>query len=174
MKMLNGWILEVYLAGRDMTLRVIDTTGHAHQLRDAFIPVFFVGGDAKELRDLARFILDQTWDVRLSRAEHMDDSLAHRIVVLQIEVMNPHHFSEIFKRVIRARPQLDYYNGHLPVLQQYLISRGTYPFAFCHFVVDAEDRILGIEVGASNHNDSPPSGMARPSKQKKNLMRTER
>lgn len=155
-----------------MVLRVIDTTGCAHILRETFIPVFYVGGDAKELRNLARFMMDQPWDVRLSRTEYKEARAGHRIVALRVEVMNPHHFSEIFTRLTRARPQLDYYNGHLSVLQQYLISRGTHPFAFCRFAVDEGDRILGLEVKGSCHNNSPRSRIAAVRKQKYSRMRT--
>lgn len=166
MKMLNGWILEVYLAGRDMTLRVVDATGRAHILRDPFIPVFYVGGDAKELRDLARFLIDQPWDVRLSRTEYKEAGLGHRTVVLQIEVMNPHHFSTIFGRIARDRPKLDYYNGHHSVVQQYFLQRGACPFSFCSFVVDVDDRILGLELVDSRQVTSRAKA-ARPGNKKR-------
>ena len=48
-KTLDGWIFDVYPAGRDMVVWVIDADGHAHCLRDTFTPAFFVGGNPRDL-----------------------------------------------------------------------------------------------------------------------------
>ena len=146
MKTLEGWIIDVYVSGSEMVVWVIDTEERAQILRDTFIPAFYVGGEAKDLRALARFILDQPWDVRLSWTECIERRLEYPIPVLQVEVMNPDHFSAIYQRVARARPKLQYYNGPNSIVRQYFLARGLSLFAFCQFIVDDENLILGREV----------------------------
>jgi DNA polymerase-2 len=148
-KVINGWIFDVYLAGRDMAVWVIDRDGQAHCLRDRFIPAFYVGGDPKDLRAVAQFLINQRWDVKLSRAERIELFLGHTILVLQVEVMNPNLFATIFERVTRLKPALNYYNGDISLPQLYFFARIAFPLAYCQFSVD-EDRILGIKV-----EDSP-------------------
>ncbi len=174
MKILSGWIFDVYLVGRDMAVWVIDTDGRAQMLRDTFIPAFYVGGEAKGLRALARFILDQPWDVRLSWTEFLEPHLEYLMPVLQVEVMNPNHFSAIYERVVRARPQLEYYNGPDSILRQYFVARGLHPFAFCHFVVDDEDRILAFEHAVAHCKGARSINMASSGNKKTNPINTNR
>ncbi len=148
--MLDGWILDVYLAGREMAVWVIDRDGHVHCLRDTFIPAFYVGGDPKELRAVARFLIDQRWGVKLSRAERTELFLGHSILVLQVEVLNPNLFATIFQRVTNLNPALNYYNGDISLPQMYFFARNAFPLAFCHFAVDDDHRILALDV-----DDSP-------------------
>lgn len=150
MKELEGWIFDVYVSGREMIVWVIDAEGHSHCLRDRFAPAFYVGGDWKELRAVARFLIAQRWDVKLSRTERMDLFLGHPSVVLQVEVLNPSLFTPIFQRVTNLKPTLTYYHGDLSLPQRYFLARKAFPLAFCHFAVDAEARIRALAV-----NDSP-------------------
>jgi DNA polymerase-2 len=149
-KVLDGWISDVYLAGREMFVWLIDRDGKAHCLRDRFIPSFYVGGDAKELRAVARFLIDQHWDVRLSRAERTELFLGHTIVVLKVDVLNPNLFATIFQRVTNFKPELNYYDGDISLPQLYFFARQAFPLAFCHIAVEDENQICGITV-----DDSP-------------------
>lgn len=148
--MIDGWIFDVYPFGRDMIVWVIDRDGHAHCLQDKFISTFYVGGDAKELRAVARFLSNQRWEVRLSRAERVELFSGHPISVLQVDVMNLSLFAPIFKRVTNFKPALDYYNGDVSLPQMYFFARSAFPLAFCHFTIDDENSIVGFDV-----DDSP-------------------
>ncbi len=150
MQTIDGWIFDVYPSGRDMAVWVIDADGRAHFLRDSFAPAFYVGGDPRELRALARFLIAQRWGVKLARAERTELFLGHPIVVLQVEVTNPNLFTTIFERVTRLKPNLTYYNGDISLPQMYFLVRNAFPLAFCHFVVDDDNRILALDV-----DDSP-------------------
>jgi DNA polymerase-2 len=149
-KVLDGWIFDVYLAGREMLVWVIDRDGKAHCLRDRFIPSFYVGGDSKELRAVAQFLINQHWDVRLSRAERTELFLGHTIVVLKVDVLNPNLFATIFRRVTSFKPTLNYYDGDIALPQLYFFARQAFPLAFCHIAIEDENQICGITV-----DDSP-------------------
>jgi DNA polymerase-2 len=149
-KVLDGWIFDVYISGREVIVWVIDREGHSHCLHDHFVPAFYVGGDLKELRAVARFLINQRWDIRLSRAQQTELFLGHPIVVLQVEVLNPSLFTTIFHRVTNFKPALTYYNGDISLPQMYFFARNAFPLAFCHFAVDDDRRILALDV-----DDSP-------------------
>ena len=133
-----------------MIVWVIDCDGHAHCLHDHLVPAFYVGGDWEELRAVARFLVNQRWDIRLSRAKQTELFLGHPIVVLQVEVLNPSLFTTIFHRVTNFKPALSYYNGDISLPQMYFFARNAFPLAFCHFAADDDQRILALDV-----DDSP-------------------
>ena len=150
MKVLDGWIFDVYPVDQDMVVWVIDTEGRPHCLRDSFTPAFFVGGDPGELLAVAHFLIDQGWSVKPSRTKRMELFSGHSIGVLQVEVTNLNLFTTIFERLTRARPKLDYYNGDISLPQMYFFARNAFPLAFCHFVLDGGNQIIAIDV-----DDSP-------------------
>jgi DNA polymerase-2 len=150
MEVLDGWIFDVYPAGQDMVIWVIDPEGHAHCLRDTFTPAFFVGGDPRELLAVAHFLVDQGWSVKPSRTKRTELFSGHTIGVLQVEVTNLNLFAIIFERLSRAKPRLSYYNGDISLPQMYFSARNAFPLAFCHFVLGNDNRILAVDV-----DDSP-------------------
>ncbi|MDE3090528.1 MAG: hypothetical protein KGJ80_14195, partial [Chloroflexota bacterium] len=150
MKTLDGWIFDVYPTERDMAVWVIDPDSRAHFLRDTFAPAFFVGGDTRELRAVARFLIDQHWSVKLARVERTDLFLGHDIAVLQVAVTPPALFPTIFQRVARLKPDLTYYNCDVALPQMYFYARKTFPLAFCHLVVSDDNRIIELAT-----DDSP-------------------
>ena len=150
MKVLDGWIFDVYPAGQEMVVWVSDPEGRAHCLRDTFTPAFFVGGDPAELLAAAHFLVDQGWSVKPSRTKRTELFSGHTIGVLQVEVTNLNLFTIIFERLTRAKPRLGYYNGDISLPQMYFFARNAFPLAFCHFVLNGDNRILALEV-----DDSP-------------------
>ena len=149
MKILHGWIFHVYASGLATVVRVVDTSDRVYRLLDRFTPAFFVGGEPQECRAVARFILEQQWDVKLSRVEWPDSSLGHPVRVLCIEVENPFHFAAISQRVRCFKPRLAYYHDDLSLPELYLLARKIQRFVLCQFAVDDENRILAIESGKS-------------------------
>jgi len=133
-----------------MIVWVIDTEGRAHCLRDTFTPAFFVGGDPAELLAVAHFLIDQGWSVKASRTKRTELFSGHSIGVLQVEVTNLNLFTIIFERLTSAKPRLSYYNGDISLPQMYFFARNAFPLAFCHFVLNGDNRILTLEV-----DDSP-------------------
>ncbi len=149
MKTLRGWIYNVYASGQRIVVQVVDTDNQVHRLLDRFAPAFWIGGDPKECRAAAGFILEQPWNVRLSYKERPEPSLSHPVQVLQVEVENPHHFALILERVKHFKPKLTFYGADIPFAQMYLSDRKLAPLTLSHFAVDDENRILGIECNAS-------------------------
>ncbi len=150
LKRIDAWIFDVYVTDRDIAVWIIDADGRAHFLRDQFAPAFFVGGDAHELRAVAQMLRYERAPVKLARAERTDLFLARDITVLQVEVFNPARFAMLFQRVARFKPNLTYYNCDIAVPQMYFLARGAFPLAFCHFVIDDENRISELVA-----DDSP-------------------
>ena len=150
MRVLDGWIFDVYPAGQEMAVWVIDAEGRAHYLRDHFAPSFFVGGTPKDQRAVACFLFDQHWDLTLSPTERTDLFLGKSIQVMQVQVNSPNLLPPIFERVSHLKPDLPYYNADISLPQMYFLERNTFPLAFCHFIVDDDRRILTLHA-----DDSP-------------------
>ena len=149
MKILDGWIFDVYPADREMIVWVIDVDGRAHLLRDAFAPSFFIGGSSRDLDAVRRLLLDQYKNVAVSRSLRTELFSGQPINVLEVQTSNLYLFSQVFTRLTRTWTKLDYYNGDISLPQLYFFERRIFPLAFCHFAVD-NNRILGVEV-----EDSP-------------------
>lgn len=149
MKTLHGWIFNVYASGQNVVVQVVDTDNQVYRLFDRFAPAFWIGGDPKECRAVARFILEQSWNVRLSYKERPEPSLGHPVQVLQVEVENPHHFPLILQRVKHFKPKLTFYGTDDPLAQMYLSNRNLTPLTLCQLAIDDENRILGVECNAS-------------------------
>ncbi len=149
MKTLQGWIFHVFASERDTVVRVVDAADQVYQLLDRFSPAFYVGGEPQQCLAVARFILEQHWDVKVSRVEWPDSSLRHPVRVLCVEVDSPCHFAAISQRVRYFKPKLTYYHHDLSLPELYLLARQIQPLALCQFAVDHENRILGIESKSS-------------------------
>ncbi len=161
MKILHGWIFRVYASGLDTVVQVVDTDDHIYRLLDRFMPAFYVGGEPEECRAVARFILEQPWDVKLSRVEWPDASLGHPVRVLCVQVETPHHFAQITERVRYFKPKLTFYHHDLSLPELYLMARQIRPFTLCEFAVDNENRILGIECDKSATVEDARKGNTR-------------
>jgi hypothetical protein len=114
-KVIDGWIFDVYLAGQDMVVWVIDRDGNAHCLRDYFIPSFYVGGEAKDLHAMVKFLDHHHWKIRMSRSERTERFLGHSIMVLKVDALNPNLFATIFQRVMNFNPKPNYYDGDISI-----------------------------------------------------------
>lgn len=150
MIILEGWIFDVCVSGREIAIWIIDKQGKPHRLRDKFLPSFYVGGDPKDLTALAQWLLTKPWGTIPSLTYRYDLQLNHRALVLQVQVRDPDLFATIFQRVTRRRPRLAFYNGGIPVPQMYLMEKHAFPLALCQFSIDDQDRLYGFEV-----HDSP-------------------
>ncbi len=149
MKILHGWIFHVYASGLDTVVRVVDTDDQLYRLLDRFMPAFYVNGEPQECRAVARFILEQQWDVKVSRVDWSDPTLGHPVRVLCVEVETPHHFAQRAERVRYFKPKLTYYHHDLSLPELYLLARRIQPLALCQLAVDNDNRILGIEGAKS-------------------------
>ncbi len=150
MILLEGWIFDVYNAGREMVVWMLDKQGEAHHLRDTFMPSFHVGGDPKDLRALAADLLAQPWGTTTSFIYRHDPSLNHRVLVLQVQVRDPNLFDSIFRHAAARRPDLAFYDGDLPLAQMYLREKQATLLAFCRAAADDDNHLYGLEV-----DDSP-------------------
>lgn len=153
MILLEGWIFDVYVAGRAVTVWIVDKHGKAHCLRDTFMPAFYAAGDPRELGALAALLLSRPWGTTTAFTYHPDPSLHHRVLVLKVQVRNPNFFDTIFKRVARLRPHLTYYDGGLPLDQMYLQQKHAARSAYCRAAVGDDHRLYGLE--ADHSPDAP-------------------
>lgn len=161
MKVLQGWIFHVYASGQSTVVRVVDAVGHVYRLLDRFTPAFYVAGEPQECHAVARYILEQPWDVKVSRVEWPDSALGHGVRVLCVEVESPRHFAALSERVRHFRPKLTYYHHDLSLPELYLAAHQIRPLSLCEIAVDDRNRILGIETANTLPQDAGEGSDAR-------------
>lgn len=136
---LTGWLFDVYAAGDDVTVWVMDADGVLHALRDELRPSFFVGGPDDALGRVCRWLAGARLPVRLRRAERYDLVARRSRVLLEVEVRVPAQYASLVRRVTETFPQLDYYNADLTIPQFYFFERNLFPLAHVHVVASEGD-----------------------------------
>jgi DNA polymerase-2 len=144
MTTLFGWLFDVYPAGEEMTLWLIDPQGQSHKLRDSFTATFFVRGPQAELRELCQWLRARRAPVTLARGEHTDLFLDRAVEVLEVGV-SPGRLPQLFRQVANAYPRLTYYNADISLAQRYVLARGIFPLAYCTLEVEGA-QVQGIEA----------------------------
>ncbi len=153
----EGWILDVYTAGRAMAVWIVDKHGKSHRLRDAFAPAFYAGGDPQDLQALAGYLLAQPWGTLVSFTYRRDPALDHPVQVLKVQVRDPRLYGTILRRVKKLRTSLTFENASATVPQMYLSEKHAYPLAFCRFATGDDNRLYGVEVVPSPYVITPAS-----------------
>jgi hypothetical protein len=99
------------------------------------------------LRQLWKFL--QSKPVRLCRAQRRD---LHdgRKDVLEVSVLNPLDFDELFKEVSQIFPDLLYYDVDIPLILRYAATFGVFPLGRCQIKTK-----MGWEISEINPLDTP-------------------
>jgi DNA polymerase-2 len=145
MTALFGWLLDVYPAGDGMTIWLIDADGRAHALKDRLTPAFYARGPREDLRALCQMLRARHAPVTLRRVERRDLFLDREVEVLEVGVLLPAAFPEIFRLAADFRPHLTYYDADIPLPQRYALAREVFPLAYCAVEHEA-GRIQEIEA----------------------------
>jgi len=145
MTALFGWLLDAYPAGDGMTVWLLDADGRAHALKDRLTPAFCARGPREDLHALCRMLRDRRAPVTLRRIERRDLFLDREVEVLEVGLLIPALFPEIFRLASDFRPHLTYYDADIPLPQRYALAREVFPLAYCAVEHEA-GRIREIEA----------------------------
>jgi DNA polymerase, archaea type len=130
-----GWILDLYYKPGQMVVWLKKQDGACVRLIDRWKPRIHVGGDLKDLADLAcqSYVKQCRFVDKYERAGDLDKSR-----VLEIEVENDREAINLATRIQREHnsPRFRLYNVDVPLPQIYLYERDLFPLA----LVEAEER----------------------------------
>src|SRR5215211_3908294 len=133
MKEYTGWLFDLYAHPKQgLVLWIVGEDGRPHSFTQSFPITFYVGGPFHRLRQLWKYLKDKP--VRLSRAQRRDlhDGMKD---VLEVNVLFPSSFDELFKDVYRLFPDLLYYDTDIPLILRYAAINGVFPLAHCRVEV---------------------------------------
>jgi DNA polymerase-2 len=144
-KLLQGWILDLYPNKQGMTLWLIDRNQAHYHLTDTFTPAFYVSGSEERLAHLQDAAQKQHTKLRPRLTERIDLWLNAPRQVLELSVLCPTDFVGWGRWVHRFDSRLQLYNSDLMVASLYCWEKRVFPLAFVQVEADEEGRIQAIE-----------------------------
>jgi DNA polymerase elongation subunit (family B) len=133
MKEYVGWLFDLYARKDGIVLWLVGEDRKPHSFTQPFQVTFYVGGPFHRLRQLWKFLRDKP--VRLSRTQRTDLYEGSKDV-LDVNVLDPTLFDELFKEVNRLFPDLLYYDADIPLILRYAAQLGVFPLGHCKVEVN--------------------------------------
>ena len=133
MKEYIGWLFDLYAHPKQGTvLWLVGEDKKPHSFTQPFQITFYVGGPFHRLRQLWKFLKDKP--VTLSRTQRRD---LHEGIkdVLEVNVIHPCLFDELFKEVNQHFPDLLYYDTDIPLILRHAAKFGVFPLGRCKLEV---------------------------------------
>ncbi|HEY2459383.1 MAG TPA: DNA polymerase domain-containing protein [Candidatus Acidoferrum sp.] len=144
MKLLQGWILDIYPNQRGMTLWLIDRNQSHYRLTDSFAPAFYVSGPEDRLLQLQDAAHRKTTELRTRFTERTDLWLNAARQVLEVSVLRPSNFIGWGRWVHKLDSKLQLYNSDLMVASLYCWEKRLFPLSYVEVEADDEGRVLSI------------------------------
>lgn len=153
---LSGWLLDVYAdTSQGVVLWLLGDDGQRHQLRQPLTTTFYAAGPFPRLRELWAFLRSQNILVHLSRTQR-EDLFDGRIDVMAIEAdtaVQP----QLFRRIQKRFPDLDYYDADIPVSVQYAARFDCFPTLRCQVTVEGDSVLAVVPLASRWQIDNAPS-----------------
>jgi len=128
MKEYIGWLFDLYAQKDGITLWLAGEDHKPHSFTQSFPIIFYVGGPHHRLRQLWKFLREKP--VRLYRSQRRDLHEGMKDV-LEVHVLKPSIFDELFSEVNQLFPDLLYYNTDIPLILRYAAEYGVFPLGRC-------------------------------------------
>ena len=141
MKEYTGWLFDLYANKDGIVLWLVGDDQKPHYFTQPFPITFYVGGPFHRLRQLWKFL--QAKPVRLFRTRRKDLHEGMKDV-LEVNVLHPMQFDELFQEVYRLFPDLLYYDTDIPIVLRYAADYGVYPLGRCKVQVEQGSSISRI------------------------------
>ena len=133
MKEYTGWLFDLYIQKEHIVLWLVGEDRRPHSFIQPFPITFYAGGPFHRLRQCWKFLRDKP--VQLSRTQRRDLHEGMKDV-LEINVLNPSLFEELFQDVNRHFPDLLYYDVELPLILRYAAKYAVFPLGRCRVEVE--------------------------------------
>jgi DNA polymerase-2 len=174
----RGWLLDLYPDEQDgLVLWFIGEDGSRLRFNQSFPITFYAAGPVARLRELWRYLREQTLSLTMSRSRRQD-LFSGPLDVLAIEVANAALQPRLFSRLLRHFPDLDFFDADIPVSVRYAAKHEVFVLTHCQIetteageirAISALDsrwaldlempplRILAIEPDCNPHQREPTS-----------------
>jgi len=134
MKEYTGWLLDLYPHPKHgIILWLVGEDKKPHSFTQQFPITFYVGGPFHRLRQLWKFLQEKPARLYRTRRNDLHEGMKD---VLEIKVLNPCSFDELFKEVNQQFPDLLYYDTDIPLILRYTAEYGVFPLGHCKIEVN--------------------------------------
>lgn len=144
MKEYHGWLFDVYAhAEKGLVVWLLGEDGKPYFFRQDFEIIFYAGGPVVSLRELWNFL--KTKPVKLARTQR-DDLYAGAQDVMEIRVLSPALYWELFQEVSDYFPELTYYDADIPLVLRYNAAHRVFPLAHCQIAAQPGGKVFEISA----------------------------
>jgi DNA polymerase II len=133
MKEYSGWFFDLYAQKDGVVVWLVGEDGKPYSFTQSFRVTFYAGGPFHRLRQLWKYLKDKP--VELDRTQRADLHEGMKDV-LEVNVLSPSSFDELFKEVYRLFPDLLYFDTDIPLILRYAAEYGVFPLARCKVEVN--------------------------------------
>lgn len=119
-----GWLFDLYAQRDGIVLWLVGEDKKPRSFTQSFQITFYAGGPFHRLRELWKFLQEKP--VTLSRTQRVDlhEGLQD---VLEVNVLAPSSFDELFREAHQCFPDLLYYDVDIPLILRYAANYGVFP-----------------------------------------------
>jgi len=136
-----GWLFDLYAKKDGILFWLVGEDQKPRSFTQPFQIRFYVGGPFHRLRALWKSLREKP--VLLSRTQREDLHEGMKDV-LQVNVLNPSYFDDLFREVNQHFPDLLYYDADIPLILRYSAEYGVFPLGRCKVEVKEGWKISGI------------------------------
>jgi DNA polymerase II len=124
----TGWLFDLYAQKDGIVLWLVGEDNRPHSFNQPFPISFYAGGPFHRLRQLWKYLRERP--VRLQRTQRRD---LHEGIkdVLEVKVLSPLQFDELFEDVYENFPDLLYYDTDILIILRYGAEFGIFPLGHC-------------------------------------------
>jgi DNA polymerase-2 len=142
-----GWLLDLYEGKEEgVILWVLGDDGRRRRLQQSFPVTFYASGLAPRLRAAWQYLESQPLPLKLGRTERRDLFTPTPVTLLSIEVNRPIDQAPLFRQLLRAFPDLTYYDADLPLALRHAARFGSFPLARCHVRADEQGSLQSLDI----------------------------
>lgn len=141
MRVYTGWLFDLYAQKDGIVLWLVGEDQKPHSFTQPFQITFYVGGPFHRLRALWKFLREKP--VTLSRT-HREDLHEGVKDVLEVDVLDPSYFDELFREVNQRFPDLLYYDVDVPLILRYAAKHEVFPLGHCRIEIEPGWKISRI------------------------------
>ena len=116
------------------------------RLHQDFPVTFYAAGPNPRLRELWRWLEDQSIRARLAAVERRDLFIEAPLRLMSIEVSNPLDQERLFRQCSQAFPDLTYYDADIPLTLRHAARYGTFPLARLCLTADETGNVSAIQA----------------------------
>jgi DNA polymerase II len=148
----TGWLFDLYpepgsaAEAGGLAIWLVCENGERLRLSQPFPVSFYASGPPARLRDLWRFLRNQTIPCLLRRDARRELFSPRPIDVLGVQVDQPSTLPGLFRLVQQAFPDLTYFDADLGPALRHAAVFGSFPLARCRVIYDDHRRVQHFET----------------------------